>query len=817
MKIKNSLLKMTFAGACMLGFLAGTSEAADTKVHLATEAELIAATNKLTLQVAGKQDKLPYPTNAIPQGAVSELATSLDNKLNTSGGTLTGGLYFNYNTEGWGPNYVFINLYDANPQYMGSAIIGYDSYTKSFEWASIDESYNQTTVALPVDRNGVVALRSDIPTAWGWGDITNKPNLATVATSGSYNDLSDKPTIPTVPTDVSAFNNDAGYVTDTAVAAAATASTNYTDTAISQIPAPDFTSSNTTLVATIEENAPAPGNYAAVSNAAMSAAGPKSFVVSPDPSYQYSGGGSIPNGNYYKAVTGEGLALYAAKVPFPKGRIVLTGDLADDPIVEHFGGALEITDITTVVSALGGYESDGTYSVADLVCTPSALLNLAVVLHTNILNPLPEITGSTMTWTDSHLAITTSDGVQHSLYFPTKANATTYTYTDNAYDPSIGETTTSTRTLTISYASDVAMDYGVAFFGPTEFATIDQIDTARSRLMERTGRPNELGTGWGYKIYDFKSDERRWELQVPRLTPLLTGLSELRVVRGSYYSGALPDDGISYSGRICVFQGWGPTVHNAYIGLTPAVGTIVKELIATSNKYSTAGSQYADWSIGILPRKDNPETSGDCGIIFSVTNIAIGISSRPYLWGGISLDYRISVDPLRHCILDRDGHELQYSFTTNVLSESMVDDYNTIIYQGVTYTNTLPSKLFITCNNFRVASITYNQYTATINLNYDTTVVQPVIYFKNNCTFGYAEGINHTRTYGNSLQVVLHTAQNLETYTAHANRVITDYNQHMIYDPGLKCTWEIACTNGVFFTRKVSRDDYRKVEFVEEW
>ena len=38
-------------------------------------------------------------------------------------------------------------------------------------------------------------------------------NLSPVATSGSYNDLSDKPTIPTVPTNVSAFNNDAGYLT----------------------------------------------------------------------------------------------------------------------------------------------------------------------------------------------------------------------------------------------------------------------------------------------------------------------------------------------------------------------------------------------------------------------------------------------------------------------------------------------------------------------------------------------------------------------------------------------------------------------------
>ena len=40
-----------------------------------------------------------------------------------------------------------------------------------------------------------------------------KASLKAVATSGSYNDLSDKPTIPTVPTKVSAFENDAKYLT----------------------------------------------------------------------------------------------------------------------------------------------------------------------------------------------------------------------------------------------------------------------------------------------------------------------------------------------------------------------------------------------------------------------------------------------------------------------------------------------------------------------------------------------------------------------------------------------------------------------------
>lgn len=47
-------------------------------------------------------------------------------------------------------------------------------------------------------------------TSVAWGDITGKPTLATVATSGSYNDLSDKPTIPT---DNNQLANGAGYQT----------------------------------------------------------------------------------------------------------------------------------------------------------------------------------------------------------------------------------------------------------------------------------------------------------------------------------------------------------------------------------------------------------------------------------------------------------------------------------------------------------------------------------------------------------------------------------------------------------------------------
>ena len=59
-----------------------------------------------------------------------------------------------------------------------------------------------------------------------YNSLTNTPNLAAVATSGSYSDLTGTPDIPTVPTNVSAFTNDAGYLTAATVQAAVTIPTN---------------------------------------------------------------------------------------------------------------------------------------------------------------------------------------------------------------------------------------------------------------------------------------------------------------------------------------------------------------------------------------------------------------------------------------------------------------------------------------------------------------------------------------------------------------------------------------------------------------
>lgn len=52
-----------------------------------------------------------------------------------------------------------------------------------------------------------------------YNDLTNKPTLATVATSGDYDDLTNKPTIPTKTSDLT---NDSGFVIGTSLSSVAT-------------------------------------------------------------------------------------------------------------------------------------------------------------------------------------------------------------------------------------------------------------------------------------------------------------------------------------------------------------------------------------------------------------------------------------------------------------------------------------------------------------------------------------------------------------------------------------------------------------------
>lgn len=90
-----------------------------------------------------------------------------------------------------------------------------------------------------------IATTADIPTktsdltndgADGTSTYVEASDLATVATTGDYDDLTNKPTIPTVPTNISAFTNDSGYITDSALSGYATET--YVNSQIAALPEP---------------------------------------------------------------------------------------------------------------------------------------------------------------------------------------------------------------------------------------------------------------------------------------------------------------------------------------------------------------------------------------------------------------------------------------------------------------------------------------------------------------------------------------------------------------------------------------------------
>lgn len=108
----------------------------------------------------------------------------------------------------------------GNSIYRGTMGFDHDSVV----W---EKTATQQIPAATAEKNGLMsaedkgklnALPTNEQLTEELGDKADSADLAEVATSGSYNDLTDKPTIPTVPTNVSAFTNDAGYITATDVA-----------------------------------------------------------------------------------------------------------------------------------------------------------------------------------------------------------------------------------------------------------------------------------------------------------------------------------------------------------------------------------------------------------------------------------------------------------------------------------------------------------------------------------------------------------------------------------------------------------------------
>ena len=89
-----------------------------------------------------------------------------------------------------------LNEKDKLSAYMG---VGVDYYKGETGKSGADEVYIGPEPPTDPEVKLWVDTEAQSVGAVDWDDVGNKPNFATVATSGSYNDLTDKPVIPEAP------------------------------------------------------------------------------------------------------------------------------------------------------------------------------------------------------------------------------------------------------------------------------------------------------------------------------------------------------------------------------------------------------------------------------------------------------------------------------------------------------------------------------------------------------------------------------------------------------------------------------------------
>ena len=161
----------------------------------------------LALKVEGKADKTALDNKASKED-LSNVVTSVSDSLAVFSEQSLGLLDLKVDkVDGKG-----LSTNDFTNEYKAKI----DNLDKQEVSINVDDTLSPTSVN-PVQNkviNTALAGKSDINHTHTKSEITDFPELSSVATSGSYEDLSDKPTIPTVPTKLSELENDCGFASD---------------------------------------------------------------------------------------------------------------------------------------------------------------------------------------------------------------------------------------------------------------------------------------------------------------------------------------------------------------------------------------------------------------------------------------------------------------------------------------------------------------------------------------------------------------------------------------------------------------------------
>lgn len=236
------------------------------------------------------------------------------------------------------------------------------------------------------------------------------------------------------------------------------------------------------------------------------------FVHSEKANYYRSGkSGEMGTGYAYEAIDGSAYLRFSALVPRVTAQITFTGD---NPISTYYGTSYTEADMTKTMTALSSESSErGKYNQADYSYSFTNALPIHLSVHRNILQPVPSISSIQADY--ASIEFTTQDGITHYCY-NFRTSGTTVTYDDQW--TTADDSGYTTYSFSISIADSSEPDYQMEMFGGVPLTTDANKGDAITTLIERTDKPGEKGTGWGYKIYKYQSDTRELKVKVPSIS-----------------------------------------------------------------------------------------------------------------------------------------------------------------------------------------------------------------------------------------------------------------------------------------------------------
>ena len=267
-------------------------------------------------------------------------------------------------------------------------------------------------------------------------------------------------------------------------------------------------------------------------------------------------------------------------------------------------------------------------------------------------------------------------------------------------------------------------------------------------LKERTGREQDRGTGWGYMLYDWTTDDRSWLLYVPELSATMTRTepSEDKVI------SLLGTNGTPVDVTLEGFKG-NPLVSDVF-----ELGELAAEVVYTEGKEGTNGCHSATYELSAVHRD-----GGNDAFHVIVTNVTHGVA--PYA----------------------------VSASFDAAGQSYVVEYNGTVTVGPSAGGTYHAVATVSG-----ISVTTSEGKAVLSysLSTDVTVTSEAV-----------QDGSQTSEVVTSPHVTVSTTHDdtrLVATAMPAARMATVVSAHLYWDPVLKRTWKIDVANGCFYSRVVS-------------